>query len=65
MGPDEERQPIKKFEDWNYDPAEEVAEGKSGVISPDHFELNLKEYVTDYCLLLNPAYHEIVGGGVP
>ena len=53
-GPNKERQPIKKFEDWNYDPAEEVAEGKLGVISLDRFESNLKAYVTHYCLPLTP-----------
>ncbi|KAI9780108.1 MAG: hypothetical protein M1816_003163 [Peltula sp. TS41687] len=54
VGPNKERQPIKKFEDWNYDPAEEVAEGKLAVISLDRFESNLKEYVTDYCSPLIP-----------
>ncbi|KAI9777078.1 MAG: hypothetical protein M1816_004916, partial [Peltula sp. TS41687] len=53
-GPDMEGKPIKKFEDWNFDLAEEVAEGKLAVISLDRFESNLKEYVTDYCSPLIP-----------
>ena len=59
---DEERNNVHPFEDWNYNPLDELAIRKKGLIANEtDFDRDLQKFVTPYCWDLIPCLKQLRG----